>query len=143
MGTQAHEREFITCSRMERSMLKIAIDPKVLAKFRELLAEEDNENAVFRIRETKVGGGCKSRVELRVSPDEREDPTEEQEILVEGLPFVVSNEVIDSYGLEYSIFADDHDMPAVRSPLQPAQTECPIARAKAEAEARAKAKKGE
>lgn len=27
------------------------------AKFKELLVEEDNEDAVFRIRETKVGGG--------------------------------------------------------------------------------------
>lgn len=122
-------------------MLKITIDPKVLAKFRELLAEE-GEETVFRIRETKVGGGCKSRVELRVSPDEREDSDEEQEIQVEGLPFVIGNDVIDSYGLEYSIFVDDHDMPAVRSPLQPAQTECPIAKAKAEAEARARAEQG-
>ncbi len=38
-------------------MLEITIAPELLAKFRELLAEEDNDDAVFRIRETKVGGG--------------------------------------------------------------------------------------
>lgn len=39
------------------AMLNITVAPEVLAKFKELLAEEDNEDAVFRIRETKVGGG--------------------------------------------------------------------------------------
>ena len=38
-------------------MLEITIAPELLAKFRELLAEEDNDDAVFRIHETKVGGG--------------------------------------------------------------------------------------
>ena len=36
-----------------KCMLEITIAPK----FKELLVEEDNEDAVFRIRETKVGGG--------------------------------------------------------------------------------------
>jgi hypothetical protein len=38
-------------------MLNIFITPEVSAYFVELLAEEDNENAVFRIREVKIGGG--------------------------------------------------------------------------------------
>ena len=38
-------------------MLETTIAPELLTKFRELLAEEDNDDAVFRIRETKVGGG--------------------------------------------------------------------------------------
>lgn len=38
-------------------MLEIKIAPDVVARFKELLVEEDNEDAVFRIRETKVGGG--------------------------------------------------------------------------------------
>ena len=37
--------------------VEITIAPEVIAKFKELLVEEDNEDAVFRIRETKVGGG--------------------------------------------------------------------------------------
>lgn len=48
-----------------------------------------------------------------MSLDEREDPDEEQEIEVDGLPFVVSNDVIDSYGLKYSITVDEHSMPSV------------------------------
>ena len=51
-------------------------------------------------------------MELRVSLDEREDPDEEQEIEVEGIPFVVNEDVIDSYGLKYTIAVDEHNMPA-------------------------------
>ncbi len=98
-------------------MLKISVTPEISNKFKALLKEEDSDEAVFRIRETKVGGGCKSRIELRVGLDEREDPDEEKEVQVDGIPFVVSNEVIDSYGLEYSIFVDDHDMPGVRAAM--------------------------
>ena len=67
-------------------MLEITIAPEVIAKFKELLVEEDNEDAV--------------------SLDEREDPDEEQEIEVEGIPFVVNEDVIDSYGLKYTIAVD-------------------------------------
>ena len=38
-------------------MLKIEIVPEVLAKFKKILEEEANDNAVFRIRKTNVGGG--------------------------------------------------------------------------------------
>lgn len=98
-------------------MLKIDVTPEISNKFKELLKEEDSDDAIFRIRETKVGGGCKSRIELRVSLDEREDPDEEKEVQIDGIPFVVSNEVIDSYGLKYSIFVDENDMPGVRAEM--------------------------
>ena len=98
-------------------MLKIDVTPEISNKFKELLKEEDSDDAIFRIRETKVGGGCKSRIELRVSLDERDDPDEEKEVQVDGIPFVVSNEVIDSYGLKYSIFVDENDMPGVRAEM--------------------------
>lgn len=95
-------------------MLKVKMDPEITAKFKELIKEEDNDEAVIRIRETKVGGGCKSRITLKVSIDEREDPDEEQEVTIDGIPIVANNEVIDSYGDEYEFFIDDHNMPAVR-----------------------------
>ena len=98
-------------------MLKIDVTPEISNKFKELLKEEDSDDAIFRIRETKVGGGCKSRIELRVSLDERDDPDEEKEVQIDGIPFVVSNEVIDSYGLKYSIFVDENDMPGVRAEM--------------------------
>jgi len=105
-------------------MLNITLSPEIVEKFKALLEEEDNDEAVFRIRETKVGGGCKSRIELRVSPDERDDPDEEQEVTVEGIPFVVSNEVIESYGEVFEIFVNEHDMPGVRSPQQGDAAKC-------------------
>ena len=52
-------------------------------------------------------------MELRVSLDEREDPDEEQELSVDGVPFVVSNDVIDSYGEKYKIVVNDAGMPEV------------------------------
>lgn len=39
------------------SMLKINLIPEIRDKFKELLEEEDNGDAVIRIRETKIGGG--------------------------------------------------------------------------------------
>lgn len=99
----------------EKEMLQITILPEIAAKFKELL-EEEGEDAVVRIRETKVGGGCKSRIVLKVSIDEREDPDDEEEVVVEGVPIVASNEVIESYGNVYEFFVDEHNMPAVRCP---------------------------
>lgn len=101
-------------------MLQITMPADIAAKFKELLAEE-GEDAVVRIRETKVGGGCKSRIVLKVSVDEREDPDEEQEVMAEGVPVVANNEVIESYGNVYEFFVDDHNMPAVRCPNPDAQ----------------------
>lgn len=106
-------------------MLKVKMPPEIVSKFKELIKEEDNDDAVIRIRETKVGGGCKSRITLKVSIDEREDPDEEQEVVIEGIPIVVNNEVIESYGDEYELYVDDHNMPAVRSASQKEnQTAC-------------------
>lgn len=96
-------------------MLQINMPPEITEKFKDLLKEEDNDDAVIRIREAKVGGGCKSRICLKVSIDEREDPDEETEVVVDGIPFVVNNEVIDGYGAVFELFVDDHNMPAVRS----------------------------
>lgn len=97
-------------------MLKISIEPKIIEKFKTLFAEEDNDDAMFRIREVKVGGGCKSHIELRVSIDEAEDADEEQYVTVEGLPFVISNDVIDSYGENYEIYTHpEQNIPGVRA----------------------------
>lgn len=96
-------------------MLEITVPTEILNKFQSLLKEEDSDDAVIRIRETKVGGGCKSRMELRVSVDEREDPDEEKEVEVGGLPFVINNEVIDSYGEKFEIFLNESGVPSVKA----------------------------
>ncbi len=45
--------------------------------------------------------------------DEREDPDDEIETTVEGMPFVASNEVIDSYGSVFKIAVDEGGMPRI------------------------------
>lgn len=94
-------------------MLAITLSPEAIARFKELLEEEDNEDAVFRIREVKVGMACKSHMELRMGIDEREDEDEEQEVTVEGMPFVVSNDVIDIYGTSYNVALDENGLPKI------------------------------
>ena len=94
-------------------MLEVTLSPEACEKFKALLADEDSEDAVLRIKEVKVGVACKSHMELRMSIDEREDADEEQEIAVEGMPFVVSNDVIDTYGSRYSITLDENTLPKI------------------------------
>lgn len=90
------------------------VDPAIVDKFKQILASEDDDDAVFRIKETKVGGGCKSHMELLVGIDEVED--DDQKVQVEGLPFVISEDVVDSYGSSYEIYTDtDKGQPAVRA----------------------------
>ncbi len=38
-------------------MLKISIEPAIVERFNSLFEEEDNDEALFRIKEVKVGGG--------------------------------------------------------------------------------------
>ena len=92
-------------------MLEITLSQEAIAKFKALLTEEDNEDAVYRIREAKVGCACKSHMELRMGIDEREE--EEQEANVEGIPFIISNDVIDIYGSRYSIDLDENKPPQI------------------------------
>ena len=54
-------------------------------------------------------------MELRVSIDEREDEDEEQEGEFEGIPFVINNDVIDSYGEDYAISLNDDGLPVVKN----------------------------
>lgn len=45
--------------------------------------------------------------------DEREEEDEEQEANVEGMPFIISNDVIDIYGSRYSIDLDENKLPQI------------------------------
>ena len=94
-------------------MLEITLSQEAIAKFKALLTEEDNEDAVYRIREAKVGCACTSHMELRMGIDEREEEDEEQEANVEGMPFIISNDVIDIYGSRYSIDLDENKLPQI------------------------------
>jgi hypothetical protein len=82
----------------------IKIDDDIAVKLRNLLDNEDN-NAVVRLRETKVGDGCKARLVLRLSIDERED--DDVEFKVKSMPFVINEELVDQYGENFTVTLND------------------------------------
>ena len=96
-------------------MLEITLSPEAQSRFQALLQEEGSSDAVFRIREVKVGCACKSHMELRMGIDEREDADEEQEVSVSGMPFVISNDVLDIYGSRYHITLDENGLPHIQA----------------------------
>ena len=63
-------------------------------------------------------------MELRLSIDEREDEDEEQELEVAGMPFVVNNDVVDTYGSTYHVSMDENGMPSVKTPETPNAESC-------------------
>jgi len=98
-------------------MLSITLAPNVREKLKNLLLEEDNDAAKMRIREVKAGSGCKSHIELRLSIDERDELEDEEEISVDGVPFVVHPDVIDTYGSVFSVsINEENGMPVVKTP---------------------------
>ncbi len=91
-------------------MLNISITDEAAARLRAILNEE-NDEACIRVRETKIGTACKSKVVLRLSIDQREDEDVKGE--AESLPFVASPEIMDQYGESFSVFLDENKTPAV------------------------------
>lgn len=75
--------------------MNIAMDAAIIDKLRRLLANEDDD-AVVRVRETKIGSACKARTVLRLSIDTREDDDVEAEI--QSMPFVMNEDLVDQYG---------------------------------------------
>ncbi|WP_303237016.1 hypothetical protein [uncultured Bilophila sp.] len=48
-----------------------------------------------------------------MSIDEREDPDEEQEAVFASMPFVLNNDVVDTYGTDYTITLNEEAFPVV------------------------------
>ncbi|MDR2574314.1 MAG: ErpA-related iron-sulfur cluster insertion protein [Desulfovibrio sp.] len=92
--------------------MNIAITSDAAEKLETLLKEEGKQ-AVVRIRETKVGSACKSKIVLRLSIDEREDEDREGE--ANSLPFVISEELAEQYGENFSVSLDENKMPVVEA----------------------------
>ena len=90
--------------------MKISLTDDATTKLRTLLAAE-GEDAVLRIRETKVGSACKSRLVLMLSIDEREDGDLEGE--AESMPFVINEDLADQYGQSFSICLCENGLPTV------------------------------
>lgn len=85
--------------------MNVTMTSEVIAKLRALLNEE-SDDACIRVREAKIGAGWKSQIVLRLSISEREDDDVEGEI--ESLPFVINSELVDQYGLIFSVSLDEH-----------------------------------
>jgi iron-sulfur cluster insertion protein len=81
--------------------MNITMDNEVMEKLRTLLAAEDNNAAVVRVREARVGGGCESKLVLRLSIDERENEDIEAEI--SSIPFVINEEFAEQYGTKFVV----------------------------------------
>jgi Fe-S cluster assembly iron-binding protein IscA len=106
-------------------MLNITLTPEIREKLKSLLIEENNEDALVRIREVKAGTACKSHIELRLSIDELNELEDEEELTVEGIPFVVTADVIDTYGSFFSIsLCPESGQPKVSTPNGIAAPSC-------------------
>ena len=81
--------------------MNITMDNEVMEKLRALLAAEDNDTAVVRVREARVGGGCESKLLLRLSIDEREDEDITAEI--NSIPFAINEELAEQYGTDFVV----------------------------------------
>lgn len=96
-------------------MIDISMSSECLKRLTELLAQEDDDNSLFRIRETKKGAGCKSCMTIVLSLDDEFDQDEDVTFSVNSIPFVASNDVIDTYGKSYSINLNEQMVPIISS----------------------------
>ena len=90
--------------------MNVTVTSEAASKLRALL-DEEGEDAVVRVRETKVGSPCKRKFVLKLSIDERED--DDVEVEVDSLPFVISKDLIDQYGKNFSVILDEQQIPSV------------------------------
>jgi hypothetical protein len=85
--------------------MQISMASEVVDKLKFLLNQE-GADAVVRVRETKIGSACKSKIVLRLSIDEREDDDVEGQ--AQSLPFVINKELVEQYGENFSVVLDEH-----------------------------------
>ncbi|MDR2125105.1 MAG: ErpA-related iron-sulfur cluster insertion protein [Desulfovibrio sp.] len=87
--------------------MHITLSDEVSAGLRALLDKEGGEARV-RVRESKIGCGCKSRIVLRLSIDERSDG--DLEVSAHSLPFVIDRDLVDQYGENFVVARDEHQV---------------------------------
>ncbi len=85
--------------------MNITLTSDAADKLRALLDEEGPE-ARIRVRETKIGCACKSKIVLRLSIDEFQD--DDLEGKAGTLPFVIHPDVVDQYGTSFAVSLDEH-----------------------------------
>ncbi|MDR2669572.1 MAG: ErpA-related iron-sulfur cluster insertion protein [Desulfovibrio sp.] len=85
--------------------MHITISDEAASKLRTLLGEE-GDAACVRVRESKIGAACKSRIVLRLSIDERSD--DDLEAPAQSVPFVIDRDLADQYGENFVVALDEH-----------------------------------
>ena len=89
-------------------MFTVKIDDELLAKLREMLEDED-DGSVVRIREYKLGGGCRTRIILGLAIEDL-DEDEDETIDVDGVTFAAEGDFLLRYGREFAVKVDDGRM---------------------------------
>lgn len=89
-------------------MFTVKIDDELLGKLREMLEDEDDDSIV-RVREYKLGGGCRTRIILGLAIEEL-DEDEDEKIEIDGVPFAAEADFLLRYGREFSVALEDGRM---------------------------------
>lgn len=84
--------------------MNFTMNCEIVEKLRKLLASEDDD-AVVRVREAKIGTPCKARTVLRLSIDTREDG--DVDAVVENMPFVMNEDLVEQYGTSFVVTLED------------------------------------
>ena len=82
-------------------MFKVTIDENMLARLREMLEDEDDGYCI-RLREYKLGGGCRTRIILGLGTDELNEDEDEQ-IELDSVPFIADADFLLRYGREFAV----------------------------------------
>ncbi len=88
-------------------MFSVQIDDSLLEKLRGMLDEEVED--YVRIREYRLGGGCRTRIILGLGIDEMNEG-EDVEIDVRGVPFIADADLLLRYGREFAVSLEDGQM---------------------------------
>jgi len=91
--------------------MNVTLENGVADLFRKLLKEE-SDDAVIRLRESKIGNACDSTIVLRAGVDERED--DDVETQVDSFTIVMSEDFADQYGQDFTIFICESGMPTAK-----------------------------
>ena len=89
-------------------MFTVKINDDLLANLREMLEDED-EGTVVRVREYKLGGGCRTRIILGLAIEEL-DEEEDETIEMQGVTFAAESDFLLRYGREFAVALEDGRM---------------------------------
>ena len=94
-------------------MFKVTVDETMLAKLREMI-EDEGDDACVRVREYKLGGGCRTRIILGLAIEEM-DEDEDEKVEIEGVPFIADADFLLRYGREFKAAFNEEGMMVVEA----------------------------